>query len=96
MHPAVRKLADAISQYDFVEKIILFGSRARGDHNARSDIDIAIVAKELSIQQWLEIEEATEKLDSLLKIDIVDYNKVSQQLKQAIDNEGVILYEHTR
>ena len=34
----LRKIA---SQYD-VTKIVLFGSRARGDNQAKSDVDIAV------------------------------------------------------
>ncbi|MFM5982893.1 MAG: nucleotidyltransferase domain-containing protein, partial [Sphaerospermopsis kisseleviana] len=31
---------------DNLDKVILFGSRARGDHHADSDVDILIVLKE--------------------------------------------------
>ena len=38
----IDKLLKIISKYKDIEKVILFGSRARGDNNERADIDIAI------------------------------------------------------
>ena len=32
-----------LTELDFIEQIWLFGSRARGDNQERSDIDLAIV-----------------------------------------------------
>ena len=32
-----------IAKLSFVEEILLYGSRVRGDHQEKSDIDIAIV-----------------------------------------------------
>lgn len=35
---------------DRLKKYVFFGSRARGDHDSESDIDVAIVVKDLSRQ----------------------------------------------
>ena len=73
-----------------IEKIILFGSRARGDHKEKSDIDIAAGGNK-SEKLAPEIEE---KSPTLLKFDIVDMNKpVSEELKDSIEKEGIIIYE---
>ena len=73
-----------------IEKIILFGSRARGDHKEKSDIDIAAVGS-MCEKFALEIDE---KCPTLLKFDIVDMNKpVSEELKDSIEKEGIIIYE---
>ena len=37
----IEEIRDLARQYD-VEKVILFGSRARGDYKERSDIDLAV------------------------------------------------------
>ncbi|BDU60161.1 hypothetical protein FLA4_05710 [Candidatus Rickettsia kotlanii] len=37
----------------FVNEIWLFGSRARGDNDERSDIDIAIICPNITDQEWL-------------------------------------------
>lgn len=33
-------------KHEYIEKVILFGSRARGDNNIKSDIDLAIYSNE--------------------------------------------------
>lgn len=69
-----------------LEKIILFGSRARGDHKERSDIDIAADGN-MCEKFALEIEE---KCPTLLKFDIVDMSKpISEELKDSIEKEGL-------
>ena len=51
-----------------VEKVILFGSRARGDYHRTSDIDLAIRGGKAD-RFALDVDECT---STLLKFDIVD------------------------
>ena len=37
------RVAQAVAQIDGVEQVILFGSRARGDHRSDSDLDLLVV-----------------------------------------------------
>ena len=73
-----------------IEKIILFGSRARGDFKERSDIDLAVLggkADEFSIL-------ADEETSTLLKYDVVNLDKpVQEELLESIKNDGIVLYE---
>jgi len=73
-----------------VERVILFGSRARGTHTKRSDIDIAVLGGDSDAFYW-DIKENTR---SLLMFDVVDLNKkISGELKEIIEKEGIIIYE---
>ena len=73
-----------------IKKIILFGSRARGDFKERSDIDLAVWGDYTDKFSILADEETT----TLLKYDIVDLNKpVQEELLESIKKEGIILYE---
>ena len=49
LHPAVLRFRDAVrNQFgDRLELIVLYGSRARGDHRPDSDYDIAIFVRDL-------------------------------------------------
>ena len=49
LHPAVLRFCDAARQQfaDRLERIVLYGSRARGDHRPDSDYDIAIFVRDL-------------------------------------------------
>lgn len=72
-------------------KIILFGSRARGRFSEFSDIDIALNAKErlpnLLMGERTDVLAAT---DIILKVQVLDYNFVSDALKHSIDREGIV------
>lgn len=82
-------------QLTIIDKIILYGSRARNDADERSDIDIAIVCPQASRDDWLTITDIINNADTLLIIDVVRLDALSDNnpLKRAIDKEGVILYE---
>ena len=51
-----------------VEKVILFGSRARGTNTERSDIDIAVYGGDFDSFYW----DIKEKVHSLLMFDVVE------------------------
>ncbi len=73
-----------------VEKLLLFGSRARGDHKERSDIDLAVYGGNAAAFA-LDIEEET---NTLLMYDIVDMNlPIQDSLRRSIEDEGILIYE---
>lgn len=73
------------------EKVVLFGSRARGDNLPKSDIDIAVAGcRDFDGFSYL----IEERLDTLLDVDVVNLDEfLSQQLLDEIARDGVILYE---
>lgn len=77
-------------EYD-AEKVVLFGSRARGDNLTKSDIDIAVAGcRDFDGFSYL----IEERLDTLLDVDVVNLDEsLSQQLLDEIARDGVILYE---
>jgi predicted nucleotidyltransferase len=79
-----------------VSRIILFGSRARGDENPRSDIDLAFDAPTLTESEWLSILDTLDKCATLLKIDAIHYNEAAEDLRQRINQEGVVVYERNK
>ena len=73
-----------------VAKVILFGSRARGDFKRTSDIDIAVTGGDF-VRFALDVDEET---NTLLEYDIVDLDSDMQdELRESIRKEGIILYE---
>lgn len=76
-----------------VHRVILFGSRAKGTHTERSDIDIAVSGGNYDSFYW----EIKENVHSLLTFDIVDLDSgISEELKREIEKDGVIIYEENR
>lgn len=81
-----------IAKRNSVQKVVLFGSRARGDNGPKSDIDLAIYGcKDFSVL----VEQMNEELWSLLQLDIVnmDDSNISEELNKEIERDGVILYD---
>lgn len=82
----IRALAE---QYD-LQRVVLFGSRARGDYKERSDIDLAVRGGNVSAFS-LAVDEET---DTLLQYDIVDLDRPTDAaLLDNIRKDGMILYE---
>lgn len=82
----IKKIAE---QYG-VKKVILFGSRARGDYQRASDIDLAVEGGRIT-DFILDIKDTT---STLLNFDIVDMEKTGQgAFLDSIKKEGVIIYE---
>ena len=74
-----------------ISKIILFGSRARGDNTAKSDVDIAVYGCKEFTRFSADVED---KVWTLLKFDIVNMDyAISDELKNEIQRDGVIIYE---
>jgi predicted nucleotidyltransferase len=69
------------------EKVILFGSRARGDAGDRSDFDIAIETKSGDRIPLLQLELEDNPL-TLLAFDIVDLASVDTAFRDRILAEG--------
>lgn len=73
-----------------VQKVILFGSRSRGDYGRASDIDLAVSGGDFT-QFCLNIEE---NAWTLLNFDIINLdNPLKSEFRAMIQKEGVTLYE---
>ena len=81
----IRKFAEDCG----LERVVLFGSRARGSNRERSDIDLAVSGKDVE----LFVESLEERADTLLSFDIVNLDEiVSDKLRESINREGKVLY----
>ena len=72
-----------------VKRLDLFGSFATGTATPTSDIDFAVKG----CKDILKLEDAVEKIETLRKIDVVDYDTVrNQYLKEDIERYGKQIY----
>ena len=75
------------------DKIILFGSRARGDHGESSDYDIVILGA-FDPAQWAAFAvESDERPLTLLKVDLLNYRDCNEEYRKQIARDGKVLYE---
>lgn len=86
----IREAIIALAERYELEKVILFGSRARGDNRERSDIDLAISGGDF-IEFALAVDE---DIPTLLMFDVVVIDELlSTELREEIERDGVLLYE---
>lgn len=84
------KFRDIFSRYNEIKKVVIFGSRSRGDNKVNSDIDIAIFTNDgVSGKLYAEIDE----IAGIYKVDIVDmYSLHNEKLRHNIEKDGVEIY----
>ena len=88
-HTVITQICELAEKYR-LDKVILFGSRARGDFHRTSDIDLAICGGDTT-RFTLDVDELT---DTLLKYDVVNLDgTVQKELLDSIHREGKVLYE---
>jgi len=91
--PVEHAIVDAIIQRIRPRRILLFGSRARGDADERSDYDVAIDCEDLTPRLLAQIRADLETLPTLREIEVVWLNRIAGTIRQRILDEGKILYE---
>lgn len=85
----IEEICDIARKYS-VKKVILFGSRARGNFKEKSDIDLAVKGGDF-IRFMLDVNEET---STLLKFDLVNLDEeIQNELRESIKKEGKIVYK---
>jgi predicted nucleotidyltransferase len=84
-------IVSILSRYD-VERIAIFGSYARGEAGAHSDIDILVrFARPKSLLQIVQIEDEIRK-SIHMKVDLVTDKAVSPYLADTIHRDEVVIF----
>ncbi len=85
----INEIADIANRCQ-VDRVVLFGSRARGDFKERSDIDLAVYGGQVT-DFTLMVDEET---STLLMFDIVDMGICRDEaLRESIERDGRTIYE---
>ncbi len=75
-------------------KVVLFGSRARGDQSSTSDIDIGLLpSKEIDTNKLTLLRERIEKLNIPYKIDLVNLFETDEAFRKEVLKDAVIWKE---
>jgi uncharacterized protein len=96
-------IPEILEKVPYLKLLVLFGSRARGDHSSSSDWDFALLFDEELRQQyepgggwncyrsWSVLQQILGLGDD--EIDWVDLKSASELLAHAIARDGVVIYE---
>jgi len=86
----VRRELISFAKKHHIRKLALFGSRARGTHGDRSDIDLAVPGGDFDAFYW----DVKENIHSLLSFDLIDMDAgISEDLAAETKKDGLALYE---
>lgn len=92
--PEVQKLTQIVIEKTKPKKLVLFGSRARGTHRENSDVDLCIFGRSCTEETWNRLLISIQDDPyTLLKIDLVEFEKLSEIYQNEIMKDGVTLYE---
>ena len=89
-HQIIHAIVSTIQRHASVDRIILYGSRTRGDFDERSDIDLAIEgeADPALLRGFLE-----EEVPTLRKFDVVKVSDLDETMAASVNREGMVLYD---
>ncbi len=90
---SIRDLKSLIIEFFKEENVIviLFGSRARGDYNKVSDIDIGILPENrLDRKKLVILKEKIDNLNFPYTVDVVDLSRVSEAFREKALREGIV------
>ena len=74
-----------------IEKVLIYGSRAKGTYHNGSDIDFAIIGENLNISR---IHSDLDNLPTPYKFDVLDYNSLTHEgMLKSIETYGKIFYQ---
>jgi len=88
-------LLNAFAELPEIEKVVVYGSRARGDYRNGSDLDLAIFGSEVSSSTILRLSsQLNGESPLLIKYDVLSINTLTNEnLLNQITIEGKIMYE---
>lgn len=90
---AITQLREIFETYPAIQSVILYGSRAKGNFRAGSDIDLCIQGPDFTLTELLKLENQLDELLLPWKIDVSLWHQLSHEnLKDHITRVGKPLY----
>ena len=84
----------AFSAYPEVEKVVIFGSRAKGNFKPGSDVDLVITDGSIDIKTFLALRSSIEESSLPYKVDLFYLPEfVHKELTEPILRAGIIFYQ---
>ena len=87
-----------VGQRPEIERVVLFGSYARCDATAQSDVDLRVEFTEGTVLGLLAMSGIASALETVLgrRVDIVTAEKLDDDLADSIKRDGVVIYERAK
>ncbi|MGB3850986.1 MAG: nucleotidyltransferase domain-containing protein [Tunicatimonas sp.] len=86
-------LVSVFTSVDKIKKVVVFGSRAKGNYHPGSDIDLAVFAADFTHNDLVDLQLKIEDLTLLYQVDCINYATITNAaLREHIDRVGQPLY----
>ena len=90
----IKNIQEIFSNHSEISKVVLYGSRAKGNYREGSDIDITIYGKDLSLQTIYALDEELDELYLPYLFDISIFSHIEDKdLIEHINRVGKVFYE---
>ncbi len=103
---ALEALTESLQSLPEVVKVVVFGSRVRGDFDASSDLDVMIIIPTMQPETRANVIRITHDIELKYEVPIspilytVNEYEVNKKLKSSfikqVENEGIVLYDAQR
>ena len=81
-------------RYPQIHRVLIFGSRAKGNARPGSDIDLAVLAPQMTDLEFAQLWNAIDDLPLVFKVDLLHWDRLANApLKDKIRREGRLFYE---
>jgi predicted nucleotidyltransferase len=92
----IEKIIAVFSQYSNIQKVLLYGSRAKGNYRNGSDIDLTLIGENISYAQLSKIDIQIDDLLLPYSFDISIFKDIENlDLIDHINRVGLIFYERS-
>ena len=92
----IKKMCDLFSQYPEIQKVVIYGSRAKGNYKPGSDIDLTLYGSDLTPRLCATIAEALDDLLLPYSIDLSVFAMLKHpELEAHIQRVGVVFFERS-
>lgn len=83
-----------LAEYPAVEKVILYGSRAKGNHRPGSDIDLTLIGDRLDLKTLGELATRLDESSIPYQVDLSLWSRIDHTgLREHIERVGVVFYQ---
>ncbi|HSH35636.1 nucleotidyltransferase domain-containing protein [Schnuerera sp.] len=90
----LKKIIDIFANYSKIEKALLYGSRAKGNYKKGSDIDLALIGKNINIKDLNRILLELDELYLPYSFDLVIFDRIeNNDLINHINRVGITIYQ---
>lgn len=91
----IKAIQGILEKYPQIDKVILYGSRAKGTFRNGSDIDLVLVGDKLTLSDQFRIETELDDLLLPYMIDLALYQQIeNEDLVGHIDRMGMVFFEN--